>query len=86
MGGRLIDEWREWWRFSSTWASAWAIGVLTVWNLMPPAVRMAVPDAVELAIGALLWGFVLLCRVWNQPGSQAKIDAKRASEKGVSDV
>ncbi len=86
MGSWLIDEWREWWRFSSTWAAAWAIGALTVWNLMPVAVQRAVPDGIELVVGGLLWGFVLLCRVWSQPGSQAKIDAKRASQKGVSDA
>ncbi len=87
MGNWLIDEWREWWRFSSTWAAAWAIGMLTVWNLMPPAVRDIVPDPAELAIGAFLWGFVLLCRLVRQPGAQAKIDKKRTPpEKAVSDV
>lgn len=78
----LIDEWREAWRFSSTWAAAWAIGVLTVWNMMPVAVRTVVPDWLEILIGAVLWGFVMLCRVIAQPKAREKIEAKKEAKHG----
>jgi hypothetical protein len=79
----LIDEWREAWRFSSIWVAGACFTLLTVWNLMPPAVRDVVPDGIELAIGLSLWGVVALARIVRQPGSQAKIDAKReASANG----
>lgn len=79
-----IDEWRSVWRFSSTWAAAWAIGVLTVWNMMPSAVRTVVPDWLEILIGVSLWGFVMLCRVTAQPKAREKIEAKMEARDGTA--
>ena len=76
----LIAGWREAWRFSSLWFGTFAIGALTVWNMMPPAVRDVVPDPIELAIGGVLWGGLVVSRIAKQPRSQARIDAKRAAQ------
>lgn len=78
----LIEEARDWWRFSSTWAAAWAIGVLTVWNMMPVAIRLVVPDWIEILVGALLWGFVMLCRLAAQPKAREKIEARKEARDG----
>jgi len=79
MGKWFIAEWREAWRFSSLWVGTVGMGVLMAWNMMPPAVRAALPDRVELFVGLFLWLALLLARIWRQPWSQAKIDAKRAA-------
>lgn len=71
---KLIDEWRSWWRFASVWASGVGFSVLTVWAIMPPAVRDAVPDLIELLIGAVLFGVVLLARLTDQPKLKEKRD------------
>jgi hypothetical protein len=75
----FIAEWREAWRFSSLWVATAGFGVLAVWNQMPGVVRARVPDGIEIAVGLSLWVAVLLARIIRQPGSQAKIDAKRAA-------
>lgn len=81
MGKWLIAEWRDAWRFSSLWVATAGFGVLASWSQMPPAVRALVPDWLELAVGLTLWLAVLISRVTRQPGSQAKIDAKRAAAR-----
>lgn len=77
MGKWFIAEWREAWRFSSLWVGTIAIGALTVWNLMPPAVQDVVPDAIELTIGAALWGLLILSRLIRQPDAEAAIKASQ---------
>lgn len=74
---KLIEEWRQWWRFASVWASGVGFSVLAVWAIMPPAVRDAVPDGIELLIGAVLFGGVLLARITDQP----KLREKRNGEE-----
>jgi hypothetical protein len=74
---KLIDEWRDAWRFASVWASGAGIAVLTAWNMMPFAVRDAVPDWIEVAVGGALWGIVFLTRVTAQPKTQEKINAAK---------
>jgi hypothetical protein len=81
MGKWLIAEWRDAWRFTSLWVGALVIGALSVWNVMPPAVRDLVPDRIELGIGALLWIVLIVARIARQPWSQAAIDAKRAAQQ-----
>lgn len=73
---KLIDEWRDAWRFASVWASGVGFSVLGVWAIMPPAVRDAVPDGIELFIGAVLFGGVLLARITDQPKLREKISGE----------
>lgn len=70
----LIDEWQKAWRFASVWVSGVGFSVLTVWTLMPPAVRDVVPDPVEILVGGLLFGAVFLARVTAQPKLKGKCD------------
>lgn len=71
----LIDGWRQAWRFTSVWASGVGIGALTVWNMLPMAVREAVPDWIEILIGGVLFALVFLARVTAQPKTTEKINA-----------
>ncbi|WOF44383.1 hypothetical protein KNJ79_05470 [Sphingopyxis indica] len=59
----LIDEWRDAWRYASVWAAGAGLSILTVWNMMPDAVRERVPDWIEILVGGALWGLVFLARV-----------------------
>lgn len=72
---KLIEEWRQAWRFTSVWASGVGFSALTAWGLMPYAVREAVPDWIEVAIGGALFAIVFLARVTAQPKAREKIDA-----------
>lgn len=71
---KLIDEWRQAWRFASVWASGVGFSVLTVWAIMPPAVRDVVPDWIEVIVGGALFASVLLARVTDQPKLKGKRD------------
>jgi len=73
----LIEEWRQAWRFTSVWAGGAGIGVLTVWNLMPLAVRDVVPDWIEVVVGGGLFALIWLARVTAQPKAQEKINAAK---------
>ena len=79
-----IDDVRHWWRMWSVRVNAvglFIVGllwfdptvVLGVVNLMPPAVRAALPDQIELAVGALFFALAMISRLVRQP----KLDAKR---------
>lgn len=72
---KLIKEWRQAWRFASVWASGVGFSALTAWGLMPHAVREAVPDWIEIAIGGALFAVVFLARVTAQPKVQEAINA-----------
>lgn len=74
---KLIDEWRQAWRYTSVWASGVGIGALTAWNMMPAAVREAVPDWIEAIVGGGLFALVFLARVTAQPKAQEKINAAK---------
>jgi hypothetical protein len=74
---KLIEEWRQAWRYTSVWASGAGIGVLTAWNMMPMAVRDQVPDWIEALVGGGIWGIVILARVVAQPKAQEKINAAK---------
>jgi hypothetical protein len=74
---KLIEEWRQAWRYTSVWASGAGIGVLTAWNMMPMAVRDQVPDWMEALVGGVLFGLVFLARVTAQPKAQEKINAAK---------
>jgi|LUMV01.1.fsa_nt_gb hypothetical protein len=74
---KLIEEWRQAWRYTSVWASGAGIGVLTVWNMMPTAVRDRVPDLIEAVVGGALWALVVLTRVIAQPKAREKINAAK---------
>ena len=71
----LIEGWRQAWRYTSVWASGVGFSALTVWTIMPMAVRDVVPDWIEILAGGLLFGIVLLSRITAQPKAQEKIDA-----------
>jgi hypothetical protein len=80
----LIVDVRLWWRMWSVRVNA--IGllilsalwfdptlVLAVVNMMPPAVRSALPDHIELFIGGLFFALAMISRLVRQP----KLDTKR---------
>ena len=70
---QLIDEAKHWWRMSSTWASGSAVGILSIWNMMPNDVHGRIPAWVTLPIGFGLWGVIMLARLWKQPKLEARI-------------
>lgn len=74
---KLVPNWRDLWRFSSTWTSGVGFSVLTVWTIMPPAVRDVVPDWIEVVVGATLFGSVLLARITEQPKLKEKRDGAK---------
>lgn len=81
MTEKLVEGWQDLWRMASTWASGTGIAILTIWNMMPSSVRNVVPDWLMLLIGGVLWGLVLLARIWKQP----KLEAKR-EERSQNDT
>ncbi|MDZ4307541.1 hypothetical protein [Allopontixanthobacter sp.] len=76
----LIDSWHEAWRFISLWVNTVGFGVLVAWNQMPRDVRAILPEGFELVLMGGWWLAVIVGRLCRQPGSQAKIDAKRRAQ------
>ena len=70
----LVDDARDWWKWASTWASGTGVGVLVVWNMMPPSIRYMLPDWVLVPVGIGLWSLCLAARIWKQP-KKARTDA-----------
>lgn len=85
---KLIENWtctlwRAWSvRFNAiglailAWVSIDPVSVLTVWNLMPPAVRAVLPPHFVTIAGAALFALSMLARVVQQPKMVAKIEEK----------
>lgn len=80
----LIDDWaRKVWRFWSVrlnaiglailgWVQFDPVGALAVWNMMPPAVRHALPDNFLTLLGLSLFALAMLARVVAQPKLENK--------------
>ena len=74
----LVPEARDWWRLASIrlnaigllilgWVQFDPVGVLTVWNLMPPAVTRAIPATAVTWLGMALFALSMLARLVVQP-------------------
>lgn len=79
----LVDNARQWWRFWSVrfnaiglailgWFTFDPVAVLTVWNMMPPAVRNHVPPSAMVGIGALFFALSMIARLVRQPKLEGK--------------
>lgn len=75
---RLVPEASQWWRLASirlnaaglallAWVQFDPVSVLTVWNLMPPAVTRLVPASALTVIGMALFALSMLARLVVQP-------------------
>lgn len=75
---RLVPEARAWWklwsiRFNSaglfilSLAQFDHIGVLSIWNMMPPAVTRVLPPEFLTWVGMTLFGLGMLARFVKQP-------------------
>lgn len=58
-----VADWRDWWH----WWSTWALTALMVWNMLPPVLAGFISLPVQLGVSALLFGSVVLARLWDQP-------------------
>lgn len=87
---KVDPDWRLWWRMWSVrlnaaglailgWIQVDPVGVLSVWNMMPPDVQAAVPASALQYVGMSLVGLSLMARLVRQP----KLEEKRelAEEK-----
>lgn len=75
---QLIDNARQWWRLWSIrlnaigiailgWVQFDPVGALTVWNMLPPAVRDVLPANFLTVAGLALFVLSMLSRVVAQP-------------------
>ncbi|UXO93946.1 hypothetical protein Pan3_24 [Pseudanabaena phage Pan3] len=75
---RLIPDWRKAWRLWSVrlnalglailgWVTIDPVGVLYVWNLMPPQVRAMLPENFLTFAGLALFALSMLARIVRQP-------------------
>jgi uncharacterized membrane protein YGL010W len=74
----LVDNARNWWKLWSIrlnaiglailgWISFDPVGVLAVWNMMPPAVHDNFPPRTMLVIGGLFFMLSMIARLVKQP-------------------
>lgn len=74
----LIDDARNWWRLWSVRLNMLGLAVMSyiafdpaavlhVINLMPPPVRAALPDRVEIIVGGLIFALAMISRLVVQP-------------------
>jgi hypothetical protein len=82
----LVPEARNWWRFWSTrlnaiglailaWVQFDPVSALSVFNMMPPAVRAALPPHFLTGLALFFFGLAMLARIVKQPGLE-KPDGK----------
>ena len=82
----LIDNARDWWRFASIrlnaiglallgWFAFDPVGVLYVWQMLPPDVRAFLPPNFVLFAGMALFALSMIARLVKQPKLGGKSDA-----------
>lgn len=59
----LIPEWKDIWKFYSTWA----VVALTAWNMVPVILVGLIPVHINLIVSAILLASYILARIVNQP-------------------
>lgn len=59
----LIPEWKDFWKFYSTWA----VVALTAWNMIPVILVGLIPVRINLIVSAILLASYILARIVNQP-------------------
>lgn len=59
----LIPEWRDFWRFYSTWA----VIALGTWNMVPSILQERIPLGINLGVSAVLLASVIIVRLLDQP-------------------
>ena len=59
----LVSDWRDWWKWFSTYAAAG----LTAWNTMPEALSIRIPEGLNLGVSAALLMVYLASRLTDQP-------------------
>jgi hypothetical protein len=84
----LLPHWRELWRSWSVrlnalglavlgWFAIDPVSLLSVWNMMPPAVRDLIPEQLVSGLGAVLFLLAMIARLVRQPKLREKIDAAK---------
>ncbi len=74
----LVENARQWWRLWSMrlnaiglailgWISFEPVSVLTVWNMMPPAVRDHFPPRTMLVVSMAFFALSMMARLVRQP-------------------
>lgn len=75
---RLVDGWRQAWRWWSvrlnaigliilSWVQFDPVGALGVWNMMPHPVRMVLPSNFVMLAGLVLFALSMIARLVKQP-------------------
>lgn len=67
---KLIENWRQAWRFFSVQAQALALTVLGAWQVMPDDLRAALPPNVVYAVSMVLLVAGIVGRVVSQPKAE----------------
>ena len=60
---KLIPEWRDVWKFYSTWA----VIALGTWNMVPMILQAHIPMPVNVGVSTFLLASVIIVRVIGQP-------------------
>lgn len=66
---KLIDNWRQAWRFLSVQAMALAIALQGVWINLPDDLRAHIPDKIALSVTAGILVLGLIGRLFQQRGA-----------------
>ena len=69
---KLIDNWRQAWRFVSVQAMALAIALQGVWINLPDDLRAYIPDKIALSVTAGILFLGLIGRLFQQRGADGE--------------
>ena len=64
---KLVDDWKEFWKWHSTWAITFLAMLPTIWMQIPEEYKMMLPDAWMAPIGVALAVGSVLARLRKQP-------------------
>ncbi|MEH6413884.1 DUF7940 domain-containing protein [Pseudomonas sp. CGJS7] len=69
---KLIDNWRQAWRYLSVQAMALAIALQGVWINLPDDLRAHIPDKIALSVTAGILVLGLIGRLFQQRGADGE--------------
>lgn len=64
---KLVDDWRDWWRWNSTHVAAIAAVLPGAWASLPPELKAQVPEGVMPYVAGVLFFAFLIARLRQQP-------------------
>lgn len=74
MGIRLIDDWRQAYKFASMWAMSAAVALQGAWQMLPPDLKGALPDGLVTWASVALVVLGMVGRLVHQGGGDARKD------------